>query len=269
LKIITFGTLKGGVGKTMLCFNIGGILSQRGHRVLIVDSDLQGNLTSNIGRDRTETTLPTMYDIYNVDAPQPEPEDLIIKTPHTLLPNLDLIAGSIFLHRAELKLSTISGREQILRNYLEDHSAFFEGYDYILIDTNPSMSIVNQNAFLVSDSILLVSDVSMNALEGAQLFIALWEESRRRLRIEDNIRGFIVNDFDARNKLSADFLEYLRTDEDLEDIRALLMDTVIPRTVRITESELAAMPISLYDSRSKGCVAIIELINELKRKEIL
>jgi chromosome partitioning protein len=269
LKIITFGTLKGGVGKTMLCFNIGGILSQRGYRVLIVDSDLQGNLTNNIGRDRTETSLPTMYDIYNVEADQPAPEDLIIKTPHALLPSLDLIAGSIFLHRAELKLSTISGREQVLRNYLEDNRAFFEEYDYILIDTNPSMSIVNQNAFLVSNSILLVSDVSMNALEGAQLFIALWEESRRRLRMGDNIRGFIVNDFDARNKLSTDFLEYLRTDEDLEDIRALLMDAVIPRTVRITESELAAMPISLYDSHSKGCVAITALINELQQKEIL
>jgi chromosome partitioning protein len=269
LKIITFGTLKGGVGKTMLCFNIGGILSQRGCRVLIVDSDLQGNLTNNIGRDRTEPGLPTLYDVYNVDAHQPAPEALVLRAPHDLLPGLDVIAGSIFLHRAELKLSAISGREQILRNYIDDHKSFFEAYDYILIDTNPSMSIVNQNAFLVSDSILLVSDVSMNALEGAQLFIALWEESRRRLRVEDNIRGFIVNDFDARNKLSADFLEYLRTAEDLEDIRALLMDAVIPRTVRITESELAAMPINLYDSRSKGCIAITELIDELQRKNIL
>jgi chromosome partitioning protein len=269
LKIVTFGTLKGGVGKTMLCFNIGSILSQLGHRVLIVDSDLQGNLTNNIGRNRTETNLLTMYDIYNVEADQPDPENLVVRTPHKMLPSLDLIAGSIFLHRAELKLSTISGREQVLRNYMDDHRSFFERYDYILIDTNPSMSIVNQNAFLVSDSILLVSDVSMNSLEGAQLFIALWEESRRRLRIGDNIRGFIVNDFDARNKLSADFLEYLRTAGDLEDIRALLMDTIIPRTVRITESELAAMPISLYDIRSKGCIAITELIDELQRKEIL
>jgi chromosome partitioning protein len=204
-----------------------------------------------------------------VEADQPQPEKLVVRSPHKMLPSLDLIAGSIFLHRAELKLSTISGREQVLRNYMDDHKSFFEVYDYILIDTNPSMSIVNQNAFLVSDSILLVSDVSMNSLEGAQLFIALWEESRRRLRIENNIRGFIVNDFDARNKLSADFLEYLSTAEELEDIRALLMDTIIPRTVRITESELAAMPISLYDIRSKGCVAITGLIDELQQKEIL
>lgn len=131
------------------------------------------------------------------------------------------------------------------------------------------MSIVNQNAFLVSDAILLVSDVSMNAIEGAQLFIALWEEARRRLRREDNIRGFIVNDFDSRNKLSADYLEYLRTSPDTEDLRAILFDTVIPRNVRITESELAALPISIYDLRSKGCDAIASLVDEMLARGVL
>lgn len=135
---------------------------------------------------------------------------------------------------------------------MSDHKAFFDQYDYILIDTNPSMSIVNQNAFLASDAILLVSDVSMNAIEGAQLFIALWEEARKRLRREDNIKGFIVNDFDSRNKLSADYLEYLRTSPDTEDLRPILFETVIPRNVRITESELAAVPISIYDLRLQG-----------------
>ena len=70
MKIITFGTLKGGVGKTMLCFNVGGILSQLGSRVLIIDNDLQGNLTNNIGVDRTNPELKTMYDIYKTDGTQ-------------------------------------------------------------------------------------------------------------------------------------------------------------------------------------------------------
>lgn len=269
MRIITFGTLKGGVGKTMLCFNIGGMLSQLGSKVLIIDSDLQGNLTNNIGIDRTVHGLLTMYDIYNVDEKQPEPEQTIYKQPNSKLPNLDIIPGSIFLHRAELKLTQISGREQILRNYIDDHKDFFGLYDYILIDTNPSMSIVNQNAFVVSDSILLVSDVSMNALEGAQLFIALWEESRARLRLPDNVKGFIINDYDGRNKLSMDFIEYLCTAENLEDIQSILMKTIIPRNVKITESELAATPINLYDINSKGCIAISKLIEELLDKEIL
>lgn len=269
MKKITFGTLKGGVGKTMLCFNIGGILSQLGYKVLIVDSDLQGNLTNNIGLDRTRSDLLTLYDIYNIDQPQPHPEELVTQRPNPKVPNLDIIAGSIFLHRSELKLATIAGREMVFKNYLDDHRDFFDQYDHILIDTNPSMSIINQNAFVVSDSILLVSDVSMNALEGSQLFIALWEETRNRLRLPDNIKGFIINDVDTRTKLASDFLEYIRTGEDLEDIRSLLLSTVIPRNVRITEAELAASPISIYDVQSKGCAAISSLIEELLERDIL
>lgn len=269
MKLTTFGTLKGGVGKTMLCFNIGGILSQLGDRVLIIDSDLQGNLTNNIGIDRTDPQLRTTYDIYSIDSPPPPPEQLVYSQPNSRLPNLDMIPGSIFLHRAELALAQISGREQVLKGYIEDNQEFFKQYDHILIDTNPSMSIVNQNAFLASDSILLVSDVSMNALEGAQLFIALWQEASKRLRTPDNIKAFIINDMDVRNKISTDFLDYLRHGDGLDDIRALMLDTIIPRNVRITESELAATPISLFDPQSKGCKAITSLIEELYNKGIL
>ena len=109
----------------------------------------------------------------------------------------------------------------------------------------------------------------MNAIEGAQLFIALWEETRQRLRMEDNVRGFIVNDFDRRNKLSADFLEFLKTSPETEDLRALLFDTIIPRNIRITESELAARPISLSDLHSRGCDSIASLVDELFERDIL
>jgi chromosome partitioning protein len=269
MKIITLGTLKGGVGKTMLCFNIAGILSQQGKKVLIIDSDLQGNLTNNVGLDRTKTGLLTAYDIYNVTSKQVPAQDLIVKHPNHRLPNLDMIAGSIFMHRAELTMSSVSGREFILKNYIEDNRSIFRRYDYILIDTNPSMSMINQSAFLASDAILLVSDISMNAIEGAQLFIALWEETRHRLRLPDNIKGFIVNDFDIRNRLSSDFIDYLNISPDLADIRSILLKTVIPRTIRITESELAAMPINLYDARSKGCRAINALIQEMFSRGIL
>lgn len=268
-KIITFGTLKGGVGKTMLCFNIGGILSQLGRHVLVIDSDLQGNLTNNMGIDRTKGGLLTTYDIYQMDNPQPAPETLIVRQPIERLPLLDMIAGSIFLHKAELNIASVAGREQILQNYLSDHKEFFDAYDYILIDTNPSMSIINQNAFLASDAILLISDVSMNAIEGAQLFIALWDDARRRLRKENNIKGFIINDYDVRNRLSADFLEFLRTSEETADLREILFDAIIPRNVRITESELAALPISVYDLRSKGCDAIASLVDEMIEKNVL
>jgi len=268
-KIVTFATLKGGVGKTMLCFNLAGILAQTDHRVLVIDSDLQGNLTNNMGVDRTIPNLKTTYDIYNTEAGQPNPEELVLKGTIPLLPTLDVIPGSIFLHKAEFRISTMAGRELVLSHYFEDNKDFFEQYEYILIDTNPSMSMINQNAFLASDSILLISDVSMNSLEGAQLFIALWEETRKQLRRADNIKGFIINDYDKRNKLSTDFLEYIKTDEELSDIRQIMMKTIIPRNIKLTESELEAKPISIYDLNSKGCVAIAELADELMERGIL
>ncbi len=265
-KIITFGTLKGGVGKTTMCFNISGILAKRGKHVLVIDNDLQGNLTENMGVDRTEEGVGTAYDIYV--SGKAIPEDLVFPQPVARLPSLDLIAGSIFLHKAELEIAHVAGREQILRNYLEDHWSFFSQYDYILIDTSPSMSIVNQNAFLASDTILLVGDISMNAIYGAQLFMALWEESRKRLRKEDNVRGFIINDFDARNKLSADYIEFLTSSDETEDLRPLVCRTIIPRTVRITESELSATPVVLYDPKSKASEAFLTLVDELAEKGI-
>lgn len=269
MKIITFATLKGGVGKTMLCFNIAGMLSQMGHKVLIIDSDLQGNLTNNVGLDRTKHLL-TLYEVYNLDtAPALPPMALTYISPNSRIPNVDIIPSSFFLHKAEMRLASIPGQELLLRDYFFKHFTFFEKYDYILIDTNPSMGIINQNAFAVSDAILLLSDISMNAIEGAQLFIALWDEARSKLGLPDTIRGVVINNCDLRNRLSVDFLEYIKTDPEVEDIRALMMETVIPRTVKVTEAELAALPISLYDARSKATYALYELIDELKRKKIL
>lgn len=268
-RVLTFGTLKGGVGKTMLCFQCGGLLAGQGRRVLLIDGDLQGNLTNNLGIDRTARGLGTTFDIYNLEGAQLPPEQLVREKPIPALPLLDVIPGSMFLHKAELKLVSVAGREQILRNYFSDYQDFFDRYDLILIDTNPSMSIVNQNAFFASDTILLVCDVSMNSIEGAQLFLALWEDARRRLRCPDNIRGLVVNDYDARNKLSSDFMEFLHTAPETQDLRGLLLDTVIPRNVRLTESELAATPISVYDAKSRGCIAFSALVAELQDKGIL
>lgn len=270
MKVVSFGTLKGGVGKTTVCFNIGGVLSALGHKVLVIDSDLQGNLTNNVGLDRTQKNLLTLHDVYNIDAPPAlPPVALTCISPNPKLPKMDMIAGSIFLHRAEMRIVSEPERELILKNYINKHRTFFEGYDYILIDTNPSMGLINQNAFAASDVILLISDVSMNAIEGAQLFMALWDEIRTPLNIPMNVAGFIVNDYDARTRLSADFVEYIRTDPDVEDVRAIALNTIIPRTVKITESELAALPIHIYDRSSKGAAAIFELVKELKSKNIL
>jgi len=270
MKVVSFGTLKGGVGKTTLCFNVAGVLSEQDAKVLIIDSDLQGNLTNNMGLDRTQQNLLTLAEVYNIDAPPALPPYALISIcPNPKIPRVDMIPGSIFLHRAEMRIVGEPQRELILKKYIETHREFFEQYDYILIDTNPSMGLINQNAFAASDVILLVSDVSMNAIEGAQLFMALWDEIRSPLGVPFNVRGFIVNDYDVRNRLSGDFIEYIRTDPDVDDVRAIMMKTILPRTVKITEAELAALPIHLYDRHSKGATALVELVGELKQRGVL
>lgn len=263
MKIISFATLKGGVGKSAALFHVAGLLAQEGKKALAIDADPQGNSTNNFGVDRTGENFISLKEILEEEVP---PEKVMIKNPILELKTLDIIPSSIFLTGTEMRLVSQAGRENILYNYIEDNISFFDQYDYILIDTNPSMSIINQNAFVVSDDIILVSDISMNSLEGAELFMALWGDIRRRLRIEDNVSGFLINMLDKRIRLSQDFLEYCR---DHDELGKILFKTYIPSNVKLKEAELEAKPINIYDRSSNGFIAYTKLVNEMKERGIL
>lgn len=262
-KIITFGALKGGVGKTITAFNVAGILAENQKKVLVVDADPQGNMTNNFGVDRTAKNFRSIQEVFEDSISF---DDVIIKSPIKELPHLDLIPSSIFLAKTELQIISIAGRELILQNFFEDNKKDISYYDYIILDTNPSMSIVNQNAFIVADSIVLLSDVSMNAMEGVDLFIALWYDIRKRIRKDDNVKALIVNNLDKRIRLSYDFIDYCK---DKEGIKELLLSTVVPVNVKLKESELEAKPINLTDKKSTGYNAYLELIEELKGRGVL
>lgn len=263
LKIITFSTLKGGVGKSSCLFNISGILAEDNKKVLAIDIDPQGNTTNNFGIDRTVPSFKSFKDIMEDNLSLNE---VIVKSPIEELPSLDIIPSSIFLTGTEMRLVSLAGREYILKNYIEENLHIFSSYDYILIDTNPSMSIINQNAFVAADSIILVSDISMNSLEGSELFIALWNDISKRLRLEDKISGFLINMFDKRINLSSQFFDFCKNHQ---DISKLLFNTVIPNNVKIKESELEAKPINIYDTSSSGYKAYINLYDEMKERGIL
>lgn len=262
LKIITFSTLKGGVGKSSCLFNLSGILSENNKKVLAIDIDPQGNTTNNFGIDRTSPSFKSFKDIMEDNLSL---DEIIIKSPIEALPNLDIIPSSIFLTSTEMRLVSFAGREYILKNYIEEHINIFSSYDYILIDTNPSMSIINQNALVVADHIILVSDISMNSLEGSELFIALWSDICKRLSIESKISGFLINMFDKRINLSSQFFDFCKSHE---DISKLLFNTVIPNNVKIKEAELEAKPINLYDSSSSGYRGYINLYDEMKERGV-
>lgn len=262
MKIIACATLKGGVGKSLTAFNLCGFLAEKGYRVLAIDMDPQGNLTNNLGVDRTVDGFKSIKDILEKQCGV---DEVILESVIKELPGIDLIGSSIFLTRTEFQITSLAGRENILRNYLEDNKEKFNQYDYIIIDTNPSMSIINQNALVVADSIILLSDVSMNAFEGAQLFMALWEDICKNLRIKNNVKAMLVNNFDKRIKLAKDYIGFCMEDE---EIGPMLLNTIIPVNVKLKESELEAKPINIFDKTSKGYEAFSKLVEELYERGI-
>lgn len=246
MKTIAVGTLKGGTGKTTVTFNLAGILALE-KRVLLIDVDPQCNLSNNIGIEITNQNIWTAKDIF--EGYKPNPADLVIKQPIEKLPNLDLIASSIGLVATELKIGGRTARERILSNYIDDNRDFFEQYDYILIDTNPSMGMINQNAFLAADSIILVTDADDNSRLGLELFVSLWESIRADLRKEDNIKALIINNVDVRNNMTGEMFEYCSNDEDLNKI---LVRSMIRKRVIFPKAARERIPISVLGHRGAG-----------------
>lgn len=263
MKKIAIGTLKGGVGKTQSVFNIAGFLAENGKNVLVFDNDPQGNTTNDFGLDKTEYNFIGAEEIYENNIPA---SDIIIKGPIKELPSLDIIPGSIKLTSTEMRVISLAGRELILKNWFKKNNDILSKYDYVIFDTNPSMSVINQNVFLVADSIIIVSDVGMNSLNGAEYFIELWSAILDRLGINNNIRAFIVNRVRNGVKVDRDFLDYLKEHETLKDI---LINTTIPLNTKLSEAEINNLPINLYDRTSSGFEAFKYIIDELEKRGVI
>ena len=262
MKIITIGTLKGGTGKTATLFNLAGLLAEE-HKVLLIDCDPQTNLSLNCGVDITVKNLKTVVNIFedNVMA-----ESIIFKNPIKELKNIDIIPSSIKLTATELQIVSKAGRENILKNFIADNKKIFNEYDYILIDTNPSMGIINQNAFLVADSIILISDVSLNGIQGAELFVELWVNARRHLRKENNVKALVLNNLDKRIKLSTELIEYCNDNESTKDI---ILKTAIPSSVQIKNTEIEHRTINCIYKNSPIHESYKNILIELKERGII
>lgn len=264
MKIVAFGTLKGGTGKTTVAFNIGGVLAEN-HKVLFIDVDPQSNLSDNVGVDTTDQDGMTIRDVFNVSK-QPRANEVITKNPIENLPNLDIISSHIRLTATELQLVATAGRERILQRWIERNRDVLEQYDYIILDTNPSMGIVNQNAFMAADKIILVSDVSKKAIQGAQLFSYLWGEVCENMDIEDKTSALILNNCDKRIGLTNNIKEYYKDDEDFGKI---VLDNMIPSRVDIKNTETTYLPINLSSPKSASCKVFKHVVNELKERRVL
>ena len=262
MKVITIGTLNGGTGKTSTIFNLAGLLAES-FKVLLIDVDPQTNLSLNCGVDITVNNLKTSKNIFDGGE---SAKNLIFKSPVRELPNMDIIPSSIGMTATELQIVSLAGRENILRNFLLDNEKDLAAYDYILIDTNPSMGVINQNAFLAADSILLISDISLNGIQGAELFITLWGGIRERLRKAENIKALLINNFDKRIKLSSELMDYCRENETINHI---VLNTVIYNSVQIKNSELEHKPINIIHKNTAIHEAYKNMAKELTERGVL
>ena len=262
MKTITIGTLKGGTGKTATLFNLAGLLAEN-YRVLLIDCDPQTNLSLNCGVDITVNNLNTIIDIFEGNVSS---DNVIFKNPIKELKNIDIIPSNIKLTATELQIVSKAGRENILRNFIASNKRAMGEYDYILIDTNPSMGIINQNAFLAADSIILVSDVSLNGIQGAELFTELWSNARKNLNMANNIKALILNNLDKRIKLSAELIEYCNDNEITKDI---ILNTVIPSSVQIKNTEIEHKTINCLYKNSHIHEAYKKILVELKERGVV
>lgn len=266
MEIVSFATFKGGVGKTMMAFNVASeyALQNPNKRVLLMDFDPQSNLTSNLGIDTSGNYKSLKYALENEE----KPENIVVKTPNNFIKNIDILPANFDMIMTEFVLNNMSAREFIFKNYIRKNKDFFNQYDVIFADSNPTMSILNQNLFLISNSIILVAEYNdINSISGLEMFQAMWGNIREKLGKEDeDIKAILINKKETRTKSGKDFVEYILS---LEHLKDLVLDTTINATVNFKDSLLECKPVTLFSPKHSSSKEIKSLIIELENKKIL
>lgn len=246
-KIIAIANQKGGVGKTTTAVNVSTILAKRGKKTLMLDADPQGNATSGLGIDKN-VELST-YDILINDT---KIDEAIIETD---LKNLKVCPSTINLAGAEVELVSAEEREFKLKKKLDEVK---EQYDYIIIDCPPSLGLITLNSFTAADSVLIPVQCEYYALEGLGQLINTINIVKKVMNKKLEIEGAVLTMYDARTNLSNQVVKEVN-----KYFENKVYKTVIPRNVKLSEAPSFGMPITLYDSRSKGARCYEKLTKEI------
>ena len=251
-RIICIANQKGGVGKTTTTVNLAASLGAAEKRTLIVDMDPQGNAGSGVGVDKGRLRA-TVYDVLINGT---DPAAIVARTG---LPHLEIIPSNSELAGAELELVSVIGRELKLKEALAGLTA---SYDYIIIDCPPSLGLLTVNAMTAADSVLIPLQCEFYAMEGLSHILNTIRLIQKGLNPSLKIEGILLTMFDARNNLSRQVSEEIRSHFPKETF-----NTVIPRNVRLSEAPSHGKPIIFYDIASRGAAAYLELAREIIRRE--
>ena len=248
-KIICIANQKGGVGKTTTAINLSASLATAEKKTLLIDCDSQGNATSGMGIDQNLIREKNFYHALIGGLPL---QDVIVAT---AVPHLDMVPCNRDLIGVEIEFVNIKDREKKLRSLLQQLDIL---YDFIIIDCPPSLGLLTINALVASDYIVVPLQCEYFAMEGLGHLINTIRLIKAKLNPSLTLGGILLTMYDTRNLLSH------RVGEDVRKyFGSKVFNTIIPRNVRLSESPSHGLPIILYDIKSRGAIAYMELAQEI------
>ncbi|PKN18254.1 MAG: chromosome partitioning protein ParA [Deltaproteobacteria bacterium HGW-Deltaproteobacteria-6] len=253
-KIICIANQKGGVGKTTTAINLSASLAAANKKTLLIDADSQGNSTSGLGVDRT---LYDKSNFYHAMIGQVPLASVIVQT---ALPNLEMIPSNQDLIGLEIEFVHLEDREVRLRQMLK---SLDRAYDFIVIDCPPSLGFMTVNALVAADSLIVPLQCEYYAMEGLGYLLNTVKLVKANLNPALALGGILLTMFDPRNSLAHRVTEDVR-----KHLGKKVFKTIIPRNVRLSESPSHGLPIILYDIKSRGAIAYMELAQEILQGEI-
>ena len=251
-RIIAIANQKGGDGKTTTAINLSACLAEKGQKVLAIDMDPQGNMSSGLGLDK-DSIDKTIYDMIIGENDVEEVID------HGTIDNLDILPSNVDLSAVEIELIDVDNKEFVVRDAIQK---IRDNYDYIIIDCPPSLSLLTINAMTTADSVLVPIQCEYYALEGLSQLIHTVELVKERLNSILEIEGVVFTMYDARTNLSLQVVENVK-----DNLQQNIYKTIIPRNIRLAEAPSYGTPINQYDPKSAGAESYMRLAEEVIEKK--
>ena len=257
-RIFTVANQKGGVGKTTTAVNLAAALSMGGLKVLVIDLDPQGNASTAFGIDRLASE--GIYEVLINDLPMANVVQKVANFPH-----LEIIAANSDLAGAEIQLVPTVAREfrlqSALQTFLTTKQNAGQRFDYVFIDCPPSLGLLTINALTAADEVLVPIQCEYYSLEGLSLLIETLTEVQKRLNPKITLSTIVLTMFDSRTRLASDVAENVR-----KHFPQQLINTPIPRAVRVSEAPSYGQTVMTYDASSPGAIAYMSVAREIANR---